>query len=207
MSTTKSTVLLADVHISEMPSRVSYRGTQTALLAAGIVLPEWLEGLGRYARYIALNPEGGFLIIGEGRGRHISNAHRELGAVSIKQYPNGMMCVDKFRTAHEERLQLAKYAKKESDKSSFGKAATPCSQEQARDKYSYIIEGTIGALGEYMQAVAYVFTPTSLNRIHRAFEELRLAFADGSMVPVVPKYRTDGNVIHFPTIAERRTTQ
>ena len=92
--------------------RVTYMGTDAALLAAGLLRPEWVEILGKrsVSISIALTEDGGFLVTGEGRGRHCTDEQRKRGAFLIRRICDGVMRVSKLRTrekmaaAHKKRL-------------------------------------------------------------------------------------------------------
>lgn len=108
MAEQDDTVLPAGVAIAdESSSQVAYRGSESALLAAGIIQAEWIEGLGRLSRQIAINPSGGFSILGEGKGARITHAHRQHGAFTVKRLADGDIVARKYRTIAEEREREA----------------------------------------------------------------------------------------------------
>lgn len=88
--------------IADNPVRITYVGTDAACLAAGILKAEWLEGLGHLARQIAVDPAGGFTVLGEGKGNRIKRTHREHGALTIKRLRDGSLQVECLRTPAEE---------------------------------------------------------------------------------------------------------
>jgi hypothetical protein len=104
---------MADNNSTDLPAGVSFVheydalqrfvGAESALISAGWVRPEWLEGLGRYARQIALNQQGGFSIIGEGKGNRLKHEHREAGAVSVRRRVDGLIELTKYRAPTEIR--------------------------------------------------------------------------------------------------------
>jgi hypothetical protein len=104
MATANDSSLPSGVSITrEWSSQIQYQGTETALLASGLIRAEWIEGLGRFSRQIAIDPAGGFQIVGEGKGSRLTHAHRDNGALTIKRLPDGNILVGKFRTITEER--------------------------------------------------------------------------------------------------------
>lgn len=82
---------------------VRYKGTEQAFLQYGLIRPEWLDGLGQLARSIALDPAGGFVLVGEGAGNHFTHVRRDHGAITIKRLGRGAMFVTKYRTLNEQR--------------------------------------------------------------------------------------------------------
>lgn len=91
--------------IREWDSQILYSGTEAAMLAAGWIRAEWLEGLSTKTRSIALTTEGGFTILREGKGRCITYAHRDAGAITIKRLEDGLLQVGKYRTRAEEKAR------------------------------------------------------------------------------------------------------
>lgn len=102
--------------IFDRPRGIEYVGPATAYMDAGILQPEWIEGLGRLTRQIALNADGSFTILGGGKGNRITDERRQLGAYSIKRKPNGMLHVTCFRTpAEEQELERERHARYEQE--------------------------------------------------------------------------------------------
>lgn len=101
----------------EWDSQIQYSGTETAMLAAEWIRAEWLEGLSTNTRNIVLAPDSGFSILREGKGRCITNAHRDAGAITIKRLKGGELRVSKYRTRAEKKAwedaRNAKYKEKQ----------------------------------------------------------------------------------------------
>lgn len=105
--------IMADENYTDLPdgvfinrecdSQIQYSGTEAAMLAAGLIQAEWLEGLSTYTRSIVLAPDSGFLILREGKGNCITNAHRDAGAITIKRLKGGELQVSKYRTCGEKK--------------------------------------------------------------------------------------------------------
>ncbi|UCV09147.1 hypothetical protein [Dechloromonas denitrificans] len=121
---------MADVEHTNLPHGVSirrdhpwlieYTGTEQALIAAGLLKPEAIEGLGRFTRQFTLSPNGSLSIIGEGKGNRISYRHRDLGAYAVKRLFDGNISLSKYRTRldemainHANRERLKKEAQQE----------------------------------------------------------------------------------------------
>lgn len=104
----------------ECDSQIQYSGTEAAMLAAGLIQAEWLEGLSTYTRSIVLAPDSGFLILREGKGNCITNAHRDAGAITIKRLKGGELQVSKYRTCGEKKAcedaRNAKYKEEQEQK-------------------------------------------------------------------------------------------
>jgi hypothetical protein len=89
--------------LREWGGSILYVGSENAFLAAGIISPEWINGLGRFTRQIAINPSGGFVILGEGKVKRITYKHREHGAFTIKRNYDDIITVTRYRTIAEQR--------------------------------------------------------------------------------------------------------
>lgn len=88
--------------LGEYSSGIRYAGTERDLIAGGILKPEWIDGLGKNSRLIALSSDGGFQIVGEGKGNRLTHQHRDRGAYSAKRLPDGNIILFKYRTRAEE---------------------------------------------------------------------------------------------------------
>ncbi len=92
MADNDSTDLPAGVSlVYEYESQTTFVGDESTFVSAGWICPEWLAGLGRYARQIAFDPQGqaGFAIIHEGKGNGLKHEHLEAGAVSVRRLDAG----------------------------------------------------------------------------------------------------------------------
>lgn len=78
-------------------------GSDTALVSAGFAEAEWFVGLGGLRRHIARLPDGGFVVVGEGRGNRMTNQHKECGAYSIGRNRDGSFSVFAYRHPDEYR--------------------------------------------------------------------------------------------------------
>lgn len=104
MADNDSTDLPAGVSlVYEYESQTTFVGDESTFVSAGWICPEWLAGLGRYARQIALDPQGGFTIIHEGKGNGLKHHHIEAGAVSVKRLADGQIQFTKYQTITERR--------------------------------------------------------------------------------------------------------
>lgn len=88
----------------EYATRVEYVGSEKALLAAGLIDPAWIAGLGRFTRSIVIEADGAFAMLGEGKGNRVQHVHRKHGAYCVKRLlDEGMLMVAKYRTVEDER--------------------------------------------------------------------------------------------------------
>ncbi|MDR1888350.1 MAG: hypothetical protein LBQ81_03060 [Zoogloeaceae bacterium] len=96
--------------ISDCDGEIEYRGTEHDLLAAGLIFPGWVDGLGERARQIVVKPGGGFTVVGEGSGNRLSYAFRQQGIFSVKRCLGLEISVIKHRTGDEERARRKRKA-------------------------------------------------------------------------------------------------
>lgn len=127
MAVNDHTQLPAGVEIvRECDTCVDYVGTEDALVAAGLIQPAWAQGLSHHSRQIVLSPDGGFTVVAEGKGNHITHAHRNLGAYRIKRLQDGRLRVGKCRTVAEQNAydeERRKRLEREQAKNAWGMAA------------------------------------------------------------------------------------
>ncbi|MBI2278311.1 MAG: hypothetical protein HYU74_13250 [Dechloromonas sp.] len=86
---------------------IEYIGTDQALVEAGILQPAWLTNLGGMCRQIVRLPNGGFQIVGEGKGNRLTNQHKESGAFSVSRKRDGTFAVFAHHHPDEYRRRKA----------------------------------------------------------------------------------------------------
>lgn len=94
---------------NDVPTGIEYAGSEADLLAAGLIEPGWLDGLGSYRRQIARVPGKGWEIIGEGKGNRVNNGYKEAGAYSVSRRRDGLFAVFVYRGPAECRALQAAY--------------------------------------------------------------------------------------------------
>lgn len=131
---------------------VSCTGSAKALIAAGLISPEWLVG-GQKSWCITFDEHSGpsVRIGGRGRpkGRYMSiDTYCDPGMYRLR-WDTTRLEQDKYARCVDDLSRSGKLQQRNesTDKAAFGKPTTPWTPDQARAKYNYIIEGTIGVLG------------------------------------------------------------
>lgn len=84
-----------------------YIGTEEALVGSGLIQCAWLANLGGWRRQIARLPDGGFQIVGEGKGNRLTNQHKENGAFSVSRNRDGTFTVFAYHRPEEYRQRAA----------------------------------------------------------------------------------------------------
>lgn len=98
------------------PTGIEYFGTEQALTDAKLLEAAWIDGLAGHARQIARLPDGGFQIVGEGKGQRLTKEHKELGAFSVSRNKDGTISVFAFRNHAEYKNEKSVAdAKRESE--------------------------------------------------------------------------------------------
>lgn len=98
------------------PAGIEYFGPERALIDAKILDPAWITGLAGHARQIAKLPDGGFQVVGEGKGNRLTKEHKEFGAFSVSRNKDGTLSVFAFRTHAEYKKEKSIVdAKRESE--------------------------------------------------------------------------------------------
>lgn len=197
--------------VREYSSGPVYEGTAETLTSAGLIRAEWIVGLGRYTRAIVLNADGGFSMpYPDGKRGSYSNEERKRGLTTIKHIPGTeLFQVQKYRTKEEERerdRQWQEQYDRERAAERQEREDRRCERAHNQDFQAGVKEERADRVGEYLDKMhdcltvtgGTAYSPDSEARILRLLDELRRAFAEARMVPVVPKYRTEGNLIHFP---------
>lgn len=113
----RTSELAAEVQIGRnVPTGIEYIATEQALIVAKILEPAWSAGLGGFTRQIARLPDGGFQVIGEGKGQRLTKEHKEFGAFSVSRNKDGTISVFAFRTHAEYKKEKALFdARRESE--------------------------------------------------------------------------------------------
>lgn len=86
---------------------IEYIGSEKALVDGGYADAQWFVGLGGWRRLIAKLPDGGFVIVGEGKGNRLRNHHKENGAYSIARTLAGSYSVFAYHHPAEYRRRKA----------------------------------------------------------------------------------------------------
>ena len=157
---------------------VNFIGTQAALIKAGLLKLEWIEGLGSLQREIVLDAHGNFTVVGEGKGCRICLAHRQHGAYTIKRAANGCFRVCKFRTpieqdayherwAQECRARMEQHARVRMEQLAWS-VASVATKESYEERWKVQILHAIGELEELLSG----------SRIYRGFPEVTLQGSD-----------------------------
>ena len=139
MADSNSTDLPAGVRLEhDYSNQQVFVANESAFVSAGWIRPEWLAGLGRYARQIALDPQGGFSIIHEGKGFRLTHQHLEAGAVSVRRLDDGQMQFTKYKTMTErrerERVRHEEYEREEAGRKREAEARAWAKAKQAREE-------------------------------------------------------------------------
>lgn len=172
------------------------KGSVDALVSAGFMLPEWAPGLpgnNATSQTVVFSPDGPRLFIGNRRGSQIADPlitilrlSRQNLEVVISLTPEQKEFVGAARDEHE---------KKKPSQSPHAAALTP---DGAHGFYCHLADSAIAWIRKSMADTGCTYTHGSMNRIQQSFEGLRRAFADGRVVPLVPKYQSVGNVVCWP---------
>ncbi len=194
-----------------------FNGTAQALIAAGLIQPEWIVDLGKNSRAIVLNDDGSFAMpYPEGKRGSYSKEDRRRGLTTIKRAPEeGQLFVTKYRTKDEER-EIKLRNREEWERKQALERKMEEERRRARDhdhkevKRRATLEARAEIAGEHLDELNALmgrttgdlaFTAESTARILRLLGELRRAFAEAQVTPLEPKPRADGNVIFFPRAA------
>jgi len=168
------------------------KGTVDALVLAGFMAAEWAPGLpgnNTTQQTVAFGAAGAQLILGSRKGIQTKEPH-----ITIKRRSRRLLEIDvPFTEEQQARLKAAR------DRNPNAKPArVPLPLDVAKGVYCNVVERAIAWIGENITDSDCGYTSDSMHRIHAAFEELRRAFADGRVVPLVPKYQRVGNIVCWP---------
>lgn len=175
--------------------RADCKGSLDALVSAGFMLPEWAPGLpgnNSTRQTVAFGPDGPCLLVGNRRGRKI-DPH-----IVIKRASRRTLEIEIPLTSEQEELVKAAQDEHEEGKPSKAAHFRQLAPESVQGFYCSIAENAIAWIRKNMAGTEYTYTRESMNRIQQSFEGLRRAFADGRVVPLVPKYQRVGNVVCWP---------
>lgn len=187
--------------VGEIIVRCCYRyaicaGSIDALVVGGFMLPEWAPGLpGNNAtrQTVAFSPDGPRLLIGNRRGSRTTDPH-----ITVIRVSRRSLGIEVPLTEEQKQLiEAAQAEHKEESRFHAARDGAP-SPEGARVFYCNIAENAIVWIRKNMADTGCTYTRESMNRIQQSFEGLRRAFADGRVVPLVPKYQRVGNVVCWP---------
>lgn len=212
---------MADNNSTDLPAGVSlvceydtlrtFVGAESAFVSAGWIRPEWLAGLGRYARQIALHPQGqgGFAIIHEGKGNGLKHHHREAGAVAVRCLADGQMQFTKYKTMTERREEKRLlHEKREREAWEKSKQARDDDQDYPRrwkqsiahyiDKLATLVDGRL--VFEGLPDIK--LSAHDLARMKSAIGYLRQEF--DAVKPIVNDIEAKDNIISLRTFAHSR---
>lgn len=141
----------------EWGTGVKHIGSAAALVAAGLVEPGWLDGLAGHRRQIARQANGGWEIVGSGKGNRLTNAHKEAGAFSVGRRLDGRLELFAYfppavarerKAAAQARYQEERAAREEVERTA-GEQAT-----WLRAKAVHQGDAAANALRNYSHAIA-----------------------------------------------------
>lgn len=214
MAETNDTENPDGVVIQETSSSIQYTGNDATLIAAGIVLPEWITDLGRWTKVIVLDVDNGFLVLKDGKkskkGRLDTNENRAKGLVSILRLLDGYLTISKYRTV-EEKHKIDAVAKIEFEKRMEGwrlereeeekkekadRSYKPQSSGEFRNDCDRMFKTAMSVINAYMEEGGFVYTNESLSKINHAFSDLRSVLTGGG-IQAKPSLQRDGNVVYL----------
>jgi hypothetical protein len=172
-----------------------------ALAAYGLLHSEWLPGIpgnNKVRQAVEFDEDGPLLIIGN------SSRVRPKGPrLTIVRETKGRYLVEMKGTEEDKnRVGALRLKKNVADSAaSDGGPALAMTPKHAQIVCCNWVDSAIAWITNNMAGTGCAYTPESLSRIHKSYEELRRAFADGCIVsvsPVVPRYQSVGNVICWP---------
>ena len=141
----------------EATTGVEYVGSESALLAAKLSELGWLQGLGGHCRQIARLPNGGWQIVGEGKGNRLTNAHKEAGAYSVSPRRDGLFTLFVYRHPAEYRaLYAAGKAARDAEYAAWREEERAAAEKRIWQRGKAVHQGdaATNALHDYSRAIA-----------------------------------------------------
>ena len=189
------------------------RGTPEAIVAYGLARPEWMPGLygnNLTQQAVVFESDGPRLIHGKPRGKRSTAPRiiiRAWGA--IRRTIDVQVPISKRQQEQIEAMngQIKQQQEQKCESTGVSDLSDPITIQRAVVIHANDLIDRVRKQTDVVEKFSLKYTAESEARILRVIGELRIAFAEANMVHLVPKYRAKGNVIHFPAIGERRTTQ
>jgi len=115
---------------------IDYIGTPEALINAGLIQPDWVDGLEeRHNRFIIGTGDRIEIVDRIGKGNFINHDLRAVGLIVLKKLRDGTLRAAKYRTALEERAideaRTAQYVKMPRPRNKYGFAPKKHGQTKA----------------------------------------------------------------------------
>lgn len=202
------------------------RGSVEALAAYGLFRPEWAPGqpgssTNKVRQVVIWTERGPELVAGKFHRSRITDALDRLTVVRTgKRFHVELPLTpeqDARRNEHWEKRQQEQDAQRAAASTVRPQPAkTRTTDPRDPDYQNDILGVTINSANRFLDALRETtslernglsYSAESNARILRVTDELRRAFAEARLIPLVPKYHAEGNVIHFPVFAERRAAQ
>ena len=165
-------------------------GSLDALVAAGLMLPEWAPGLlgnNTTQQSVAFEADGPRLILGNPRGKRLT-----VPQIAIRRVSRRSLAIRLQLTVEQQEWVRAKCAE--------AKNGAPVTPESAHIACCKRVEIALGWVRFNLEDPGHTYTHEAMSRIRESYNGLCRAVADGRKSPAVPKYHREGNVIHFPRV-------
>lgn len=193
------------INVQAFWHRLECRGTAAALISGGLCRPEWFPGLpgnNKSRQMVCFGSDGHWLRLGRHTGKKEPSPSITVARISARTFmvevPATSEQSSRLESFFEQREKLWADERFQRQKNERLAARQVMAPEVAHRFYCGVIESAISWIHKNMEGTTCVYTPASANRIDLALEGVRRAFVDGCVVQMAPKYRRDGNLIHFP---------
>jgi hypothetical protein len=206
--------------VTEMPRCREIRGGAGALVAYGLVMPEWLPGFpgnNTTRQTVVLADSGAWLIYGNRAGSKLDMPHIVICRLSAKTFivelaysADEQAVIDVFYREQWERqreakraidLEASERARKEDAERAEAKKTIP---EWLGERCRYA-EISMSVVMDLVGTGRFRYSDDSLNRILAARDNLLSAIAGGRVIQAggKPAYEQSGNVVRLPKAATR----
>ena len=187
------------------------RGTVAALVAAGLLRPEWCPGIpgnGKSRQAVLFDSTGPGLLVGGHKGRRLKEAHitvcrysARAFSVEIPMTPEQVEQVEQLRNqwragrdAKEEKDRWAEYEKKREQ----GRRAM--TQHAFREMSESMLTTCEGVLLAVQKESRFRYADDVTAQVNQHLQAARQLLLTGKILPVSLEYQRDGNVVFFPGV-------
>lgn len=187
------------------PWQIGCTGTIEALAAKGLLIPEWVPGIpgnNKMRQSVVFDRDGPRLLIGNRKSSKIPGKTITVIRPSKHHYEVSLPTTD----AQGKRIDALINAARAKTERQIAHEQSPLPADDQSPSVELVHATLVAGANRALDAVRRHLDPfcggklskDSEARVLRLLDELRRAFAEARMVPVVPEYQQDGNVVFWP---------
>lgn len=201
------------VHVQSYWKDWECRGTVAALVAGGLLRPEWCPGLpgnNKTRQQILFDSDGPRLLVGNTRGKKQTGARITVCRISARSFmvevPATIEQQQRLEAFHERRAarhdaemkkwRLVEYEKqREEDRINRWKSET---EKGVRLELAGLMSSAKNICASRLSDSRFRYADEVVAQVNQYIEAAKQALLAGKMLPASSQYQRDGNVVYLP---------